>query len=298
MNFQQKFIDSLKTSTTLTKSLSLMEYLPESIEVTQDIEDNLPHIQAYKNISCVYPYYYASSNLYSYCIILTESGAGTLNINQEDSSLLSHSLAIVNCLDLHRLEIKQSTWNYKVLFLNGSPVPFLFKTITKNRQVLNLPLYSSIPMRITKIFKLLDNNKCNTFYISKLVLDLLFEIMLENNNLSESQNPIPTYLLEIKNDFNVNCNKKFTLDSLEQEYRISRYRICREFSKYFNESPIQYLNNIRMKEAKDLLIQTDKRINEIGQLIGFENTNHFIRLFRQKTGVTPLEYRKQSPVTH
>ncbi len=79
---------------------------------------------------------------------------------------------------------------------------------------------------------------------------------------------------------------------------MSRYRLCREFVKYFNESPIQYLNQKRIVMAKELLTQTDKRVNEVGQIIGFENTNHFIRLFKQKTGVTPLEFRRSSPVHH
>lgn len=296
MNFQQKFLNSLKTSTTFTKSLSLMDYLPDSVEVPIAIKENLPYIQAYKNVSCLYPYYYALSKLNSYCIILTENGAGTLITDKKELTLTSEHLALIDCKNLHRLEIKQSTWNYKVLFINGDPVPFLLKTITENENLVKLPLYSPVPGMIQKLFDQLNKNKKNSFHFSKLVLDILFEIILESNNSLEIQKQIPPYLLEIKNDFDINCHKSFSLDKLEQEYGISRFRICREFTKYFNESPIQYLNEKRILAAKEILIQTDKRINEIGQIVGFENTNHFIRLFKQKTGITPLEFRKQWPV--
>jgi AraC-like DNA-binding protein len=296
LNFQQEFLNSLKTNTALTKSLSLIEYLPDSVEVSLDIEENLPYIQAYKSVSCIYPYYYASSELNSYCIILTESGAGTLSINNEINTLTSDSIAIINCMELHRLEIKQSTWNYKILFINGNPVSYLVKCILENDCIITLPLHSTIPGMIHKLFEQLDKNKMNSLYFSKFLLDILFEFIVENNKLAQMQKPIPTYILEIKNDFDLNYHKNFSLDGLEQEYGISRFRICREFVKYFNESPIQYLNYKRIMVAKDILLQTDKRINEVGQLVGFENTNHFIRLFKQKTGVTPLEYRRTSPV--
>jgi len=296
LSFQKEFLDSLKTSTNLTKSLSLTEYLPDLVEIPIDIEENLPYIQAYKNISCIYPYYYASSELNSYCIILTETGSGTLTVGNETLTLTSDKLAIIDCRIFHRLEIKQSTWNYKVIFINGNPVPFLIKSIMENECIFTLPLHSPIPGMIQKLFDQLDKNKRNSLYFSKLVMDILFEFILENNKLTEMQDPIPIYILEIKNDFDVNYHKSFSLNGLEQEYGISRFRICREFVKYFKESPIQYLNYKRITVAKEILLQTDKRINEVGQIIGFENTNHFIRLFKQKTGVTPLEFRRISPI--
>jgi len=57
---------------------------------------------------------------------------------------------------------------------------------------------------------------------------------------------------------------------------------------------MQYLNDIRIKVAKEALISTDKRVNEIGRMVGFDNTNNFIRIFRKKTGATPLNYRKRA----
>ncbi len=298
MDFLQKFLNSLVTNTTLTKSMSFMEYLPDSVKVPIDIEENLPYIQAYRSISCSYPYYYASSDLNSYCIILTENGAGTLTMQDEIFTLSKDTIALIDCRQLHRIEIKQSTWNYKVLYIAGNPISFLVKSIIENDKIVQLPLYTPIPGMIHKLFHQLDKSKENSFYLSKLILDILFEVIIENNKETKLQNQIPPYLIEIKNDFDVNYNKNFSLYSLEQEYHMSRYRLCREFVKYFNESPIQYLNQKRIVMAKELLTQTDKRVNEVGQIIGFENTNHFIRLFKQKTGVTPLEFRRSSPVHH
>ena len=47
-----------------------------------------------------------------------------------------------------------------------------------------------------------------------------------------------------------------------------------------------------MKEAKKLLEETDKKIIEISQMVGYENEKHFMKLFKSICGVSPSEYRK------
>lgn len=74
-------------------------------------------------------------------------------------------------------------------------------------------------------------------------------------------------------------------------------RICREFSKYYGVSPIQYLNHRRMEAAKKLLLTTDETIHEIGSMVGIHNTNHFINLFKRETGATPLVFKQDAPVS-
>lgn len=46
-----------------------------------------------------------------------------------------------------------------------------------------------------------------------------------------------------------------------------------------------------MEIAKNLLLSTDKHIHEIASELGYENTNHFINLFKKETGLTPMVYR-------
>ncbi len=53
---------------------------------------------------------------------------------------------------------------------------------------------------------------------------------------------------------------------------------------------------MRIERAKELLLNTDEKIVDISQMVGIENPNHFIRLFKEKTGVTPLTYRRETPV--
>lgn len=67
--------------------------------------------------------------------------------------------------------------------------------------------------------------------------------------------------------------------------------LARCLKKYTGMSPLQYLHDLQIKQAKSLLEGTELSVSEIGQRIGIENANYFIRLFRKQTGMTPGQYR-------
>ena len=92
--------------------------------------------------------------------------------------------------------------------------------------------------------------------------------------------------------FHKNFAKPSSLAELETQYEISRFRIAHEFTAAFGQSPIAYLNGLRLKKACELLTRGDDRIGEISTAVGFENANHFINLFRRQYGMTPGTYRK------
>lgn len=67
----------------------------------------------------------------------------------------------------------------------------------------------------------------------------------------------------------------------------------RSFKRYTGQSPLQYLNDIRIKQAKELLVYSSGKVNEIAAQTGFENPLYFSRIFKKNTGYSPLEYRKK-----
>ncbi|MNI97270.1 Arabinose operon regulatory protein [compost metagenome] len=52
------------------------------------------------------------------------------------------------------------------------------------------------------------------------------------------------------------------------------------------------MKTLRIEKAKELLETTELKVLEIGDRVGFENTKHFNRVFKEMQGVTPLEYRQ------
>ena len=87
--------------------------------------------------------------------------------------------------------------------------------------------------------------------------------------------------------------------SLEHYAKISNMSIpslMRNFKKEFNSTPHAYLNNIRLAQAKNLLITTNLSINDLSLQIGFNDPLYFCKFFKQKTGFSPSEYRKKHTI--
>ena len=83
-----------------------------------------------------------------------------------------------------------------------------------------------------------------------------------------------------------------TLDGLAEEFHLSRPYL----SKYIKDKAGETFQDVvrieRLKRAKTLLKDTGKSIETVAGEIGYENVEHFNRLFKKTYGITPAQYRK------
>lgn len=73
---------------------------------------------------------------------------------------------------------------------------------------------------------------------------------------------------------------------------LSQYHFSRIFKKEMEVAPHNYLSNIRLRQAKTLLLETNYTVEEIASSCGFSSTSHFIRAFKKEMEVTPSVFRK------
>ena len=93
-----------------------------------------------------------------------------------------------------------------------------------------------------------------------------------------------------------NFAQKITLTELANLVHMTPNYFCNYFKKQTGLTPFTQLNNIRVGVASKKLRQTEKTIVEIAEACGFENTNYFIRKFKEIRGCTPSVYRKKNVV--
>lgn len=89
-----------------------------------------------------------------------------------------------------------------------------------------------------------------------------------------------------------NFNRKLTLEDIAEQACLSVNHLLRTFKEAYNQSPYQFLMQVRLNRAKYFLQTTNYPLNEIVNLIGFECTSSFIRLFKSTYKVTPLKFKK------
>lgn len=83
-----------------------------------------------------------------------------------------------------------------------------------------------------------------------------------------------------------------SIEQLARDIGISPTQLRRQFQKWFGASPREYLNRLRLEEARQLLQNTEMSAGEIAERIGFLSTPHFTRLFKQAYGLPPAQYRQ------
>jgi transcriptional regulator GlxA family with amidase domain len=74
--------------------------------------------------------------------------------------------------------------------------------------------------------------------------------------------------------------------------QIPERTLKRRFKQATGLALIDYVQNLRIEEAKQLLESSDQAVDEIGFAIGYEDSSFFRRLFKRRTGVTPARYRR------
>ncbi len=89
-------------------------------------------------------------------------------------------------------------------------------------------------------------------------------------------------------------NGDLSVDALAEISGYSRWHFSRAFKKIQGVSVPQYVLELRLKQAEELLQFTQYSIKEIAEMCGFRNTAYFIRCFSNTFGVTPGIFRKQT----
>ncbi len=88
-------------------------------------------------------------------------------------------------------------------------------------------------------------------------------------------------------------DEKIRLDQLARACGVSLPTLKRLFPRYVGLTPQAYIRLRRIKRARELLLRTSSPITDIAFELGFATSQHFSRVFRQLTGMTPRQYRSR-----
>ena len=97
---------------------------------------------------------------------------------------------------------------------------------------------------------------------------------------------------EIKQYLQENYNHNISLDTLASTFNISKQWLILRFKKELGTTPMAYLNNFRMKKAKQLLLNQQINVGEVAYACGFETPYYFTNTFKKHFDISPTEWRK------
>ena len=95
-----------------------------------------------------------------------------------------------------------------------------------------------------------------------------------------------------------NMGRKLSLEEISSELGMSISSLKRLVQETYAKSPMEYFAELKMEEAKRLILHSAMNMTQIAQQLGFSSVHYFSRAFKQKTGSTPSQYQaanKPSP---
>lgn len=88
-------------------------------------------------------------------------------------------------------------------------------------------------------------------------------------------------------------DEKISLEDVAQQLHLSKHYLCNAFKKSTGENMSLYINKLRIEKAKRLLVESDGRIKEIFEEVGYSNQQYFSKVFKKITGMTVMEYKER-----
>lgn len=189
-------------------------------------------------------------------------------------------------LDKYVLQIQEFCANVQKEPYNPSSVHIAFKEIWN--VISNLATEKRIQVDESK----LDASKMSIFKFGEEALKYganIIEQLSKQKDAAQSQ-----YFEEIRNYIDENItNPALSLKLLSEHFYVSNSYISRFFLENSGVNFLEYIQNRRIELSKQLLIEDQKSIDAIAEKVGFENSVTFRRVFKNRVGMTPSDYRIQ-----
>ncbi len=177
---------------------------------------------------------------------------------------------------------------------NGSTVSYLLENIGFD-DTKHVIFYDQekIETLLSKIYKITQTNSLITVLSAISYLFELFALLISlNKNSPQNTNLMSTYVEKAVCYIESYYMQNITVADIANHVHLSRYYMTDIFKQQTNMSPIEYLIEYRIKQAKHMLVASKLSITEIALNCGFNSPSNFAMQFKQLTNLTPTEYRK------
>ncbi|MBF4463619.1 AraC family transcriptional regulator [Flavobacterium sp. LC2016-12] len=183
----------------------------------------------------------------------------------------------------------------------SATIPLLAQAITNQTSYVMWEASKSIPPKLNVLIE--DILQCNysgnikkAFLESKIVeiLSYLFTIINEEENTkvtSELSACDYVKILEVENILKTQFKEKHTLASIATQVGLNNFKIKKYFKMVFNTTVFNYLTQVRMEYAKQLILEKEYPICVVSEELGYKNPHHFTVAFKKTFGYLPSKLK-------
>lgn len=227
----------------------------------------------------------------------TLEGKGLLLHKDKIYTLKKNDIFFINVPSESIYYIPKTSDVWKILYFEVSKeAHFIVDKLQQlnDSPIINIEKYPKVSYILWEIYNesiFQEDNDTNSEILFVELITEIFNIFKKDKKVKKEYD-LKKY---IEKNYN---NKNFNLDSFSKEVYISKYHLIRKFKKEYGITPIEYLNKYRLKIAVSLLLKTENSITEISNIVGFNSTNYFIKIFKKSYNMTPNVYRKYKKINY
>ncbi len=240
-------------------------------------------------------------------IIYIVKGSVVQKINDEIYSAVGGDLIVINGLDMHSLYTKPN--NFAEIFevqIPPSVISFFYRD--KKTFGINSVFYKNEHIKSNRISYFLDNlisestekKDAYRYFEISFLYGLIGEIIRDQEQSNTAcqeafyqRKELFDRLIPAMNYIEKNIFGDIKLCDAAKHTNMSVQYFCKCFKKATTYTFIEYVNNLRIMYAQDMLLTTEKSITEIAYHLNFSTINYFNRVFKQTTGVSPSLFRRK-----
>ena len=135
------------------------------------------------------------------------------------------------------------------------------------------------------------NPESSTLLSRVLAAQLFAEHLLSPEPSVQKGSPPPVWLARLRTEVERWEDLREAPRRLHAAVNCHPSHLCKTFRHYYDETPTDFLNRLRLRRAVRLLAEPQAKIASVAADLGFESLSHFHRLFKRHYGLTPAQYR-------
>jgi AraC-like DNA-binding protein/quercetin dioxygenase-like cupin family protein len=262
--------------------------------------EHLPFIQEIGYFETEPGYFTERNSLESYLLMVTVSGVGELDYRGQTWTIQEGDLVWIDCREPHayRTDPNQLLKFYWVHWTGANSQGYyqMFEEIQNARPLLHLaePTAAAAGLK-TLLAQQQNRGSLAEFVTARLLVDLMTDVLqlaaMPPQTVREPVGFHPAVQAAIA-AMERQLGEPVSLEDLARQGQVSRFHLIKLFTRQTGLTPMAYLHQVRISEAKRLLHQTDWKLDRIAEAVGLQPASYLIALFRRHEGMTPGEYRR------
>lgn len=189
-------------------------------------------------------------------------------------------------------------WSYFWFSFDGDFVETLLSLINipQKTYIFDMPSFYELKnfvLNLDSQHPLFDNERVSTYISQSLAKSYFYKVISLHDTASDPiENIVPSHVLKAEQYMMENYNKNIKISDVANHLNIDARYLYKLFTKHFNTSPKQYLINLRITHAIELLSKPDLSIKHIAFMCGYADSLQFSNFFKKNVGISPSEFRK------